>query len=230
MRDLLIPAAAIGAIAAGMPAAAAERTYNLAGFDRVELGGSSSVAVTTGGGFSVHAAGEVEALDRLKVYVEDGALRIEPKNDNWLNWTRDHGRVRFTVTMPKLNAVGVGGSGDVTASQVSGPFKGSIGGSGNITLARVAGGDVKFSIGGSGAIKAAGRCDNAEVSVAGSASAELGGLSCSRLKANVAGSGDIDITANQTAAISIAGSGDVRVRGGAKCTVSSVGSGKAHCE
>ncbi len=229
MRDFLILAAALGAVAAAVPASAAERTYALTGFDRVDLGGSSSVAVTTGSGFSVRASGEVEALDRLKVYVEHGALKIEPKNEGWLGWTRHHGNVRFTVTMPKLTAVGIGGSGDVSANEVSGPFEGSIGGSGSIALARVAGGDVRFSIGGSGDIKAAGRCDNAKVSVAGSGSAALGGLACSRLKADVAGSGDIDITANQTAAISIAGSGDVRVHGGAKCTVSSVGSGKAHC-
>lgn len=226
----MIRLAAAAALLAATPALAAEQSFAVGSFDRIALGGSPEVTVTTGKAVSVRASGDQKALDRLDIRVEGGTLKIGTKRGNWsVNWS-DLGKVSIAVTVPMVRGVDIGGSGSVSIDRVKvADFAAEVGGSGSIKVAALDTQTAKFGVAGSGGIDAVGRCGSADMSIAGSGSLRLAALKCATLKADVAGSGDIDANASQTAKVSIAGSGDVRVGGGAKCSVSKAGSGRATC-
>jgi len=217
------------AMLAASPAGGAEMAFVVDTFDRVSLGGSPDVTVTTGKAIGVQASGEQRALDRLDIRVEGGTLKIGTKRGVEMsggNW----GKVRIAVTVPMVRGVEVGGSGSVSVDRVKTPsFGAEIGGSGSIHVAALDTQRATFSVAGSGSLSAAGRCDSAALEIAGSGSLRLGQLKCATLDATVAGSGDIAAYASRTAAVSVMGSGDVRVAGGAKCAVSKHGSGSVAC-
>lgn len=218
------------ALLTATPAFAAEMSFPVGSFDRVSLGGSPEVSVTTGKAVSVRATGEQRALDRLDIRVEGGELKIGSKRGNlgvsWGDW----GKVRIAVTVPMVRGVEIGGSGSVSVDRVKvAAFSGDIGGSGSLRVANLDTGSAAFEVAGSGNIDAAGRCSNADLSIAGSGQLRLAGLKCATLKASIAGSGDIAAHASGIAAVSIAGSGSAHIAGGAKCTVSKRGSGSVDC-
>lgn len=212
-------------------ASAAEQSFPVSNFDRIALGGSPNVTVTTGSAVSVRASGDQRALDRLDIRVEAGVLRIGNKNGSAWNWIGGNsGPVRIAVTVPMLRGIEIGGSGSVAVDRIRVPaFVASIGGSGSMRIAALDSRDTSFSIAGSGNVEAAGRCETAKIDIAGSGRTRLGGLRCQTLSASVAGSGDIDANATQSAAVSLTGSGDVRIAGGARCSVSKHGSGSVVC-
>lgn len=216
---------------AAAPALGAEMDIPVGGFDRIALGGSPDVTVTTGRAVSVHASGDQRALDQLDIRVERGTLKIGNKrNSNW-NWSwGDRPKVRIAVTVPMVRGVDLGGSGTVSVDRVKTPsFAADIGGSGSIRIAVLDTGTAKFSVAGSGNVDAAGRCGSADINVAGSGRLRLAGLKCETLTASIAGSGDIDASATRTADVSVMGSGDARIAGGARCSVSKHGSGSVTC-
>ncbi len=218
------------AILVAAPALAAEQSFPVGGFDRIALGGSPDVTVTTGGAVSVRATGEQKALDRLDIRVEGGVLKIGTKRGSWnIGWS-DYGKVRIAVSVPMVRGVEVGGSGSIGVDRVKTPdFAVAVGGSGSVRVAALDTGRAHFDVGGSGSIAASGRCGSADMNIGGSGNLRLAGLKCDTLNAAVAGSGDIDAHASQSAAVSIVGSGDVRVGGTSKCSVATRGSGRATC-
>ena len=214
-------------VAAAAPAA--ELRFPVGDFDRIALGGSPDVVVTTGKAVSVVASGDQKALDRLEIRVVDGALKIGTKQG--MNWSwGNYGKVSIVVTVPMVRGIEIGGSGTVTVDRIKVPqFSAEVGGSGSVKVGALDVQTASFTVGGSGDVAASGRCGDARASVGGSGNARLAGLQCATLVANVGGSGDIDAYASRSATLSLAGSGDIRVAGGAKCTISKSGSGQARC-
>ncbi len=216
---------------AATPALGAEMNIPVGGFDRIALGGSPDVTVTTGKAVSVHASGDQKSLDQLDIRVEGGTLKIGNKRDGGWNFSwGSHPQVRIAVTVPMVRGLDLGGSGSIAVDRVKAQsFNASIGGSGNIRVAALDTGAAKFSVAGSGNVDASGHCSSASISVAGSGHLRLAGLKCETLTASIAGSGDIDATATRTADVSVMGSGDARIGGGARCSVSKHGSGSVTC-
>lgn len=222
--------AALGTVLlAAAPVHAAERSYNVAGFDEIEVAGPYNVAVATGRAATVRATGETRDLDEMRVTVAGGKLQIRPRDRNWKMW-RNTKPVSVRVTVPTLRAAALAGSGDISVDRVRGErFSGSVGGSGDLSVGTIDVRTLELSIAGSGNIATSGRCDAANVSIVGSGDIAAADLRCETADVSVAGSGDATIHASRSADISIMGSGDVAVAGGAKCEVSRMGSGRARC-
>lgn len=218
---------ALAAFAAASAAQAADRSYPLTGFDKVEAAGASDVAITTGPAFAVRATGDAEAIDRLVITVENGTLKIGSKSE-W-GWSR-RGEARVAVTMPRLTGIRVSGSSDVTADRGAGPaFAAGVTGSGDVRIGTIDADDVRFSVSGSGNLTAAGRCRSLGAQVTGSGDIDAAALKCATVQVKVAGSGNLSAFASQTATVSVSGSGDVRITGGGRCTSSTAGSGVVTC-
>lgn len=226
----------IGLIAAGgllglmaANAWAAERKFMVTGFDEIKVAGPFEVVVSVGKGQSVRAVGAQNDLDRLKVEVSGGELRIGTRERGWSDWSTTQ-PVRIWVTVPSLKAASIAGSGDLRIDRVKADgFSGSVAGSGDLAIAELNATAAKFSIAGSGDLMASGTCQDASVSVSGSGKANIGELRCRSLSGSVTGSGTINANATRTAKLSVVGSGDVTVTGGAKCDVSKMGSGSVRC-
>lgn len=217
----------VAALGAAPAAQAADRSYSLTGFDKVEAAAASDVAITTGPAFAVRATGDADAIDRLVITVDNGTLKIGSKSD-WGMGRR--GEARVAVTMPRLTGVRVSGSADVTADRGAGPaFAAGVSGSGNVRIAAIDADDVRFSVSGSGNLTAAGRCRSFGAQVTGSGDIDAAALKCATAQVKVAGSGNLSAFASQTATVSVSGSGDVRITGGGRCTSSTAGSGVVTC-
>ncbi|MEO6283629.1 MAG: head GIN domain-containing protein [Dyadobacter sp.] len=87
------------------------RTYDFKNFDELEMGSAFRVNVIEGAAFAVSATGELNDLDDLEVFVQDGKLVARYSNNSWKNRRKP---MDIDVTMPDLAAVDF--SGAVTAS------------------------------------------------------------------------------------------------------------------
>lgn len=242
MRALLLATCAIVLAACSISAGAHDgetanaegsgnsRTFDVAGFHSVSLGGFHNVVVRVGPAVSVRAEGPSEELDRLDIRVKDGDLRIATKRDS--DWPKLQHRTPVTlyVTTPSLDAASIGGSGNMTIDRIEGArFRAAIGGSGDMKVDALKVGEAEFSIAGSGGIRAAGSAGKQNISIAGSGSVDVGALDSRTASVSVMGSGGVQARATETADVNVMGSGDVSLAGGAKCSVHKMGSGNVHC-
>jgi hypothetical protein len=207
-----------------------EMTYQLGSFDEIATTGPQDVVVAFGETPSVRAEGSPDALGLLEAVVENGKLLIRPKNDfdGWA-WGRLE-NATFYVTVPRLDAVAVAGSGDISVDQIAGKsFEASIAGPGSLAITDMNVEQANFSIGASGDVTAAGTAGQTHVSIGGSGEVRAGGLRSKTASIAITGSGDVALTVEDDAKVSIAGSGDVDISGAARCSVTQMGSGDVHC-
>lgn len=206
------------------------RAFQVGAFEKVALEGPHDVVVSVGGQPSVRAEGDAEALERLDIRVENGALKIGTRRESE-GWFRRHrGGVTVYVTAPSLSGASIGGSGDLRIDRVEAQrFAASIAGSGDIEIGALRARQADFDIAGSGAIRASGQAEQASLSIAGNGDLALAGLRTRRASVSIAGSGDVALQASEAVEGSIVGSGDINVRGGARCSVTKLGSGNINC-
>ncbi|MEH3046060.1 head GIN domain-containing protein [Sphingomonas adhaesiva] len=201
------------------------RTFAATGFDRVELRGSDNVTVRVGPAFAVRAEGTPAILDRLKITRDGRTLKVGRENGVYAK-----GNVRVFVTLPRIAAASVSGSGDMSVDRVAGSgFDASVAGSGNLALPSLRVDRVEMSIAGSGDVTAAGEARTLRVNVAGSGNLSARQLVASGAEVNVVGSGDVTATIRGQAKVTSMGSGDVDLGGAARCSVTKMGSGTVRC-
>jgi hypothetical protein len=237
---LLIAAVPLAAAAAcsgsadgheGVPASGSgtARTFQVADFSGVELRGSDDVDVRVGKGFSVRAEGPSAELDMLKIEKVGNALRVGRKDSNML-WGGNHHGVKVYVTMPRIAAAAIAGSGNMAIDRVEGDrFTGDSAGSGDLSIGALAVQAADLSLAGSGNVSAKGSAKALKISVAGAGDVEAAGLKAASAKVSVAGSGNVTAQVDGSAEVSVIGSGDVDLGKGARCTTTKIGSGDVTC-
>ena len=204
------------------------RTYAASDFTAVELRGPDDVDVRVGSAFSVRAEGDSSALDRLVIAREGDKLRIGRKH-SW--FPVSSGKIKVFVTMPRITAGTLAGSGDLTIDRIDGgDFHGSLAGAGDIKIGRLAAETSALSIAGAGNITVdGGTAARFKASIAGSGDIAAAKLAAREATVDIAGSGSVTATVDGPAQVSIMGSGDVDLGAKAKCDVHKVGSGTVRC-
>jgi hypothetical protein len=206
------------------------RTFAVADFTGVALRGSDDVDVRVGSGFSVRAEGPSAELDKLEIVRVGDTLRVGRKVDSFSWGGGDHAAVKVFVTMPRVVAAEIAGSGNMAIDRIEGQaFEASSAGSGNLAIAALSVPQAKMSIAGSGDIAARGAVDRLTVNIAGSGNLSASGLKAGGASVSVAGSGEVHADVTGVASVSMIGSGDVDLGKGAKCTTNKIGSGEVHC-
>lgn len=226
-----LAATACGGVALAAQSATVERGYKVGSFDKVAAAGPNSVVVHVGGAFSVNGRGPGDTLDRMEVVVEHGGLQIRPRREfrDRFDW-RGMTPATYTVTLPRLSAASLAGSGDMNVDRAEGErFAASTAGSGNLKIGALRVGTAALSTAGSGTLIASGSANRVQLSIAGSGSVRARGLISRTAAVSIAGSGNVELTAKDAADVSIVGSGDAEIAGGARCRVTRIGSGRAHC-
>ena len=195
------------------------------------MAGPYDVTVKTGGQPGVTARGGKSVLDETEVVIENGELRIKPKehlNIRW-HWGKDS-KVRMTVTTGAIREASIAGSGGIdldratgTSSRARSPV------AGDLAIGAITSRSAAFSVAGSGGVRGGGQTAKLDISIAGSGDVDLSGLTSTDASVSIAGSGNVRARATGTADVSVMGSGDVEVTGGAKCSVSKHGSGDVRC-
>lgn len=203
------------------------RSFAVTGFTGVALKGMDDVEVRHGTAFAVVATGDSGVLDQIEIRKDGDTLQIGRKKG--LGWG-DSKPARVVVTLPRLTAASLAGSGDLTVDRTDGDFSGALAGSGDLSIAQFAGGSAGLSLAGSGDIKVVGgEANEISVKIAGSGDVDTRGVKAARGNISIAGSGSVRAQFTTTAKVSVVGSGDVDVTGGAKCDVSKLGSGEVRC-
>lgn len=209
-------------------AAQSSRSFEVGGFDKINLAGSPNVVVALGGQPSVRAEGEAADLERLEITVVDGELRIGMRPGS--GWFGSHRGITVHVTVPSLQAAAITGSGDINIDRVQGQtFTASVGGSGDLAVHELRVAQASFALNGSGGISVAGAAQRASANLNGSGELRLAGFETADATVSLIGSGDVALRATGTAQVRLTGSGDVAIAGGARCAVSKTGSGDVTC-
>lgn len=176
MIRTLLPLALLAC--AAVPAAAAERTYSVTDFDRVQVDGPYRVALTTGRSSSARAEGSAEALDRVAIDVQGGILRVRRNRSAWSGYPGEGaGPVTIVLTTRDLRNAAVVGSGTLDIDRARGlRVDLSVSGSGALTVGAVDSDNLVVGLLGGGRIALAGRTRQLKATVQGSgdlAAAEL---------------------------------------------------------
>jgi hypothetical protein len=208
------------------------RGFQVGTFNQVEAAGPFDLTIHTGSAPSVQARGNQSLIDNLEVVVENGTLRIRPRDQhNFFHFSIHHGKADINITVPTLTAATLAGAGDVRIDKVQGnSFEGRMAGAGDLSIDSASVGALKLSVAGSGdAGVKSGKAQTADYGIAGAGDIDTSNMDSQDVKISIAGSGDVKAHATRTADVSIMGSGDVTVTGGAKCSVNKAGSGDVHC-
>jgi len=221
-----------GSDAAGEASGAAKgtsRLYDLAGFTAVAVRGPDDVDVRTGSGFSVRAEGPSAQLDRLRITRDGDFVRIDRKPDTGLHWG-DSGHVKIFVTMPRITAADLVGSGDLAIDRIDGErFRLSSRGSGDVAIGTLGADAADLSLAGSGALTARGSVRRLSLQLSGTGNVDAAGLRASAATVAVVGTGDVHVAVDGAAQVTASGTGDIDLGPKARCTTRKSGTGDVRC-
>ena len=178
-------------------------TRQLDSFEVIKSKGSIDLDVKIGPKFAVIVEADDNLFPVIRTEVAGKALVVDTKG----NWSSKHGPV-VHITLPKLIALGIQGSGDTRLSGYSGDKLG-------------------VKIEGSGDVVGDGQVRALHLVIEGSGDANLAKLDADEVQVRIDGSGDAAVTAEKTLDVTIHGSGDVTWQGDAPQANSQVyGSGE----
>lgn len=198
------------------------KTVDLSSFEGFSLTFSGNVYLRQGNEQKI----EVESHENLI-----GLLSKEVTDKHWkIRFTENVGhydKFNVYITVPKLNAVKISGSGDIKGET---PFKGlsnlalGISGSGNLTFEFEAA-DVEARVSGSGDMNLKGTGKSWNSSVSGSGDISAIGVQVEAATIQISGSGNTSIHSTENLDVRISGSGDVYYKGRPRMSSKVSGSG-----
>ncbi len=216
---------------AAAPAGAAERSYSVTDFDKVQVDGPYRVTVTTGRGSAARAEGSTEALDHISVDVQSGTLRVRRNRSAWGGYPSEGiGPVTIALTTRDLSNASVVGSGSLDIDRAKGlRVDLSVSGSGRLTVGAVDADTLMVGLLGGGRITVAGRARQLKATVQGSGDLAAAGLSADDAQIASDTAGTVAVAVTRTAKVTATGPGDVEIIGTPSCTVEAKGSGRVIC-
>ena len=170
-----------------------DETHDLSGFDKIEIGGVYEIDVQVGEKFSIETSGHENEVEDMKVYVEDGTLKVGHKKKIFKRRGNQNG-VIIKISMPKITSIAIGGVGEGSISGIDADH-------------------LQVEIGGVGGLEFSGKCKKLDIAVGGVAELDARDLKCESVDVQLAGVGEIDIYASHSADIQTAGVGEVNVYG-----------------
>lgn len=203
-----------------------KETRDLKGFTKIGYAIPGTLKINIGPEFKVVLEGDKDDLKEVITEVSDGKLKI--RLEHWgFNFNE---KINAYVTMPRLAAVSVSGSGRaeiLDSVKEADDFEINISGSGSLQAAEIVADAFDCSISGSGKISiSSGSADRGEISISGSGSYSAPEFEIDHLEISVSGSGNCLCKAGDSLKASISGSGSVHYKGDPKIDARVSGSGK----
>ena len=225
----ILPLALLALAAA--PAGAAERSYSVTDFDRVQVDGPYQVTLTSGLASGARAEGSPGALERLSVEVLGSTLRVRANRSAWGGYPGEGvGPARIVLTTRDLRAASVVGSGSLQVDRARGlRVDLSVNGSGRLSVTRVEADNLVVGLLGGGRITLAGRAKQLKATIQGSGDLAAAELSTDDAQILSDTAGSVAVGAARTAKVTATGPGDVEIIGAPSCTVEAKGSGRILC-
>ncbi len=227
----IIPACAFFAAFGASPAFAAERTYPVEDFDRIQVEGPFQVTLVTGATTRVRATGSADALDRLSVEVEGQTLHIRTDRSAWGGYPgTTPGPIHIEAATRDLARASVLGSGSLAIDKARGlRLDLALSGNGRLSVGAVDEDNLVVGLLGSGKIVVAGHAKQARAAIQGSGDFDGQALAIGDLQLNADTAGTIAVGDTHSAKVIATGSGDVTIGGAPACTVENKGAGRVRC-
>lgn len=221
----------------------ATKSFDVSGFDQVELGMFGDVHIEQGDSESLTVETDDNILPLLEVKVKDGKLILTAENVVNLD---PSSTITFRVTVKELSAVIADSSGDFFVEPITGErldvyvnasgdvtledvkveqFSITSVGSGTVKVDTLEADDVQMQLRASGGVEIAGETPSLNVEINGSGDVLAGDLQTSEAVVTLHDSGDVTVWAVDSLDITISGSGDLSYYGNPALTLNTTGSG-----
>lgn len=211
------------------PASTAADWSGLRDFTAIDVVGPDDVIVTQGKDFAIKVEGDPKVIARLKIERDGETLQIGRRKQSGVNWSSDKG-VTIRVTMPRVTALELTGSGNIEADRVAGDtLRTELTGSGNLRITAAKLTQLEAEITGTGDMQIGGSAGSADISVTGTGDFKGEQLKVGRGKVSILGTGGSNFASDGPIEIDIMGTGDAIVKGRAQCKTSVMGTGAARC-
>lgn len=170
------------------------RTFELADFDRLDIGGVFELDVTVGGDYSVTLSGPADEIERVTAEVADGGLVLARRDSHRIIRLGKNQSVSARIVMPSLRAMDISGV-------VSGAVR------------DLKSEELSVAISGVGNVNLNGTCGSLRAAVSGVGDLEARDLQCRKVKVTVSGVGSADVYASEEISATISGMGAIDVYG-----------------
>ena len=228
MRTCL-PALVI-ALACAAPAVGATRTFEVTGFEKIQVKGPFKVVLTTGVPPSAKASGAQGALDRVAIDMVGRTLVVHTNQSAWGSSSNsdDSGAIEVRIGTHELNSATLMGAGSLQISDVHGlSFDESVQGSGQIVIGRADVDQFTATLIGTASAVVSGRAGMLKLSTEGVSSFDGSGLVAKDATIRANGASTIKAGVTNSAKIDATGPATVSLSGGASCTTRLTGSASA---
>ena len=224
--SLRLLAFACAALALAAPAAAAQRSFTVTGFDRIRVDGPFRVRLTTGVAPFARATGSSAALNGVSVEVQGRTLVVRKNPGSWGGYPGESpGPVDIIVGTHELSTAWVNGAGSLAIDKIKGQsFDLSVQGPGSIAVAKLSVDRLKAGLSGSGSAVLAGTAAIVTAIVRGTSSLDASDLTAKDATVGAEGVAVVKLTATNTAKVDTQGTATVDLRGRPACTVRALGS------
>ena len=165
------------------------RSFDLDGFDAIDLNGSLDVRVTFGSDTSVEVTIDDNLFDNLVLEVRGSTLVVD-----WDEQCKTHRKSRIDLVLPRLEEIELSGAGNVDIED----FRGD---------------RFEFTLNGAGDLDMSGEVDELEISISGAGDVDTRELDARSAKVRISGAGDADVRASERFRGSISGVGDITYYG-----------------
>lgn len=204
---------------------AESRTYDLTGFDSVNISTGVRAIITTGGPHAVRVeARDQVTLDRLDVSVVGGRLHIGFAR-NFLDFVLSGAIIDFIrfgadfnitayITLPALNGAEASSGGRIEANNVkSDRFRADASSGGQVTLLAVSGGDVRAEVSSGGRIEIEGTATELDANVSSGGALRADRLSAERGRLEASSGGKLEATIANRVRANASSGGFVEISG-----------------
>lgn len=182
-----------------------KKKFDLKGFERIEIKTAADVSIKIGPAYSVVVEGDRARVDNVTAEITKNTLVIEETQSDG---EKSNGKIKVTVTLPKLSAIGFSGAGSAVVEGVkSDSFSAAINGSCTMTLKGSAK-KVDYAIHGAGSINAKSLASHS-CAVAISGSGTVSTKTASKLDAVISGSGAVTYYGDPKISRVVSGSGKI---------------------
>lgn len=204
-----------------------KETRNVRDFTKVSYGISGELILRIGPEYSLTIEGDRDDIEEIITNVSGDRLTI--RQDSWgMGFRNLNEKVTIYLTMPRVEGIGVSGSGRLS---VMDPVEAndldlSVSGSGKLSTSAVSADDLHCGISGSGGIiLAKGSIDEATISISGSGSFSGEEADIDRLEVSISGSGSARCGEVDELNAHVSGSGNVTYAGSPRVNARVSGSG-----
>lgn len=212
------------------PVVAAERTFSITDFDRIQATGAMTVIVKRSNATIVRVSGASGELATLDVSVHGRTLKIGATHFGWGNNTVARAPLTVYVSTPNLSVIGFTGSGRVEVDQLRGPKVNAwLSGSGSMMIAQTDVENLSLAVAGSGQMTVAGRASQTKLEAIGSAVLDAAALTGQDATLIAYGASSITARATRNADATATGAASISIEGHPACSIHNSGAGVVTC-